>query len=296
MNVHSTAARDLLLTAIAPVVWGSTYLVTTEFLPSGHPLALAALRVLPAGVLLLALAPVRPQGAQWWQAVVLGALQFALFGPLLFVAADRLPGGVAATVGAIQPIVVLVLARAWLGERSSPAAILAAIVGVAGVALLVLAPGARLDVLGVGAALAGTACMAAGTVLSRRWRPQVSVMAFTSWQLVAGGVLLAPFVILLEGPLPPTTREHVLGIAYLSLVGAAATVVLWQRGISRLSPITVSALGLLAPVTAVALDGLVLGRTLDPPQLAGALLILLSLRAVHRTTATTYAAAHRARS
>jgi probable blue pigment (indigoidine) exporter len=35
---------DLLLTAIAPAIWGSTYLITTELLPQGYPLTVAMLR------------------------------------------------------------------------------------------------------------------------------------------------------------------------------------------------------------------------------------------------------------
>ena len=45
---------DILATALAPAIWGSTYVVTTELLPPGHPLTLAVLRALPAGLLLLA--------------------------------------------------------------------------------------------------------------------------------------------------------------------------------------------------------------------------------------------------
>jgi probable blue pigment (indigoidine) exporter len=44
---------DVLFTALAPAIWGSTYLVTTEALPAGYPVTLAALRALPAGLLLL---------------------------------------------------------------------------------------------------------------------------------------------------------------------------------------------------------------------------------------------------
>ena len=44
----------ILATALAPLIWGSTYLVTTEFLPPGRPFTAALLRVLPAGLLLLA--------------------------------------------------------------------------------------------------------------------------------------------------------------------------------------------------------------------------------------------------
>ena len=35
---------DILLTALAPTIWGSTYLVTTEALPAGYPVTVAALR------------------------------------------------------------------------------------------------------------------------------------------------------------------------------------------------------------------------------------------------------------
>ena len=35
---------DILLTALAPAVWGSTYIVTTELLPAGYPLSVAVLR------------------------------------------------------------------------------------------------------------------------------------------------------------------------------------------------------------------------------------------------------------
>ena len=44
----------ILATALAPLIWGSTYLVTTEFLPPNRPFTAALIRVLPAGLLLLA--------------------------------------------------------------------------------------------------------------------------------------------------------------------------------------------------------------------------------------------------
>ena len=43
----------LMTTALAPLIWGSTYLVTTEFLPPDRPFHAALLRCLPAGLLLL---------------------------------------------------------------------------------------------------------------------------------------------------------------------------------------------------------------------------------------------------
>lgn len=146
---------DLLLTAIAPAIWGSTYLVTTEYLAGFSPLLLALLRALPAGLLLLLWARQWPSGIWWWRVLVLGALNFAVFWSLLFVAAYRLPGGVAATVGAVQPLIVLGLAAVLLGVPLHRRAVLAALAGLAGVAWLVLTPDARLDAIGIAAALGG---------------------------------------------------------------------------------------------------------------------------------------------
>jgi len=108
--VLSNNLRSLAITALAPLSWGTTYLVTSELLPPGRPLLAAVLRALPAGLLLLALTRTLPRSAWWWKAPVLGGLNIGVFFALLFVAAYRLPGGVAATIGAVQPLIVAVLA------------------------------------------------------------------------------------------------------------------------------------------------------------------------------------------
>ena len=51
----SPAWGDILLTAIAPVLWGTTYILASEVLPPGRPFMSALIRVLPAGLLLVLL-------------------------------------------------------------------------------------------------------------------------------------------------------------------------------------------------------------------------------------------------
>lgn len=270
-------SRDLLLTALAPAVWGSTYLVTTEWLPDGYPITAAMLRALPAGFLLLLIVRRLPTGTWWAKVTVLGALNFALFWWCLFIAAYRLPGGVAATVGAVQPLIVLLLARSLLGESLRVLALVAAVGGIGGVALLVLTPQAAIDTSGVIAALAGAVSMAFGTVLSRRWQAPVSALTFTAWQLLAGGLLLLPASLLLEPPLPALGDENVWAFLYLGLIGGAMTYLLWFRGIARLGPSTVAPLGLLSPAMAVVLGWVVLGQELSAGQSLGMLVVLLSV-------------------
>jgi probable blue pigment (indigoidine) exporter len=119
--------------------------------------------------------------------------------------------------------------------------------------------------------------MALGTVLSRRWQPPVSALAFASWQLTAGGLLLLPVAWLAEPALPALTVPNVLGIAYLGLIGAALTYAIWFRGIARLEPSVVSSLGFLSPVTAVLLGWGLLGQSLSAAQLAGMAVVVASV-------------------
>ncbi len=272
-----TRSFDLLLTAIAPAVWGSTYFVTTEFLPAGYPMTAATLRALPAGLFLLLLVRRLPEGLWWGRALVLGALNFSVFWAMLFVAAYRLPGGVAATVAAIQPLIVIFLARAILGSAIRALSILAAAAGMIGVALLVLTPSRELDPVGVAAGLVGAASMACGTVLSRRWQPPVSPLTFAAWQLTAGGALLLPVALLSEPPLPALTRTNIVGFAYLCLIGAAFTYIIWFRGVSLLEPSVVASLGFLSPLTAVLLGWQVLDQRLSAMQITGMVIVVGSV-------------------
>lgn len=268
---------DILLTALAPAVWGSVYIVTTELLPHGYPVTVAMLRALPAGLLLLLVVRRLPQGIWWLRIAVLGALNFSVFWWLLFVAAYALPGGVAATVSSIQPLFVLLVAYALLGSQLHAGAILAAFGGMAGVALLVLTPEAALDPAGVAAGLGGAVSMALGTVLTKRWQPDVPALTFTAWQLVAGGLFLLPVALTLEPRLPPLSAPNIIGLVYLGLVGAALAYLLWFRGIARLGPSAVSPLVLLSPVFAILLGWLLLDQTLTATQMGGALIVIASV-------------------
>ncbi|MEG1456291.1 MAG: DMT family transporter, partial [Comamonas sp.] len=132
--------RDVLLTALAPAIWGSTYIVASEILPPDRPFTAALIRALPAGLLLLLFTRVLPARRDWARLLVLSALNIGVFQALLFVAAYRLPGGLAAVLGAVQPLLVMLLA--WGVDRRAPAQLTlwAALAGVAGLAVLLLSP------------------------------------------------------------------------------------------------------------------------------------------------------------
>ena len=198
------------VTALTPVVWGTTYFVATEFLPEDRPMLAAMTRALPVGLVFVLGSRQPPSGSWWWRACLLGFLNIGAFFALLFIAAFRLPGGVAATAGALQPIIASVLAAFLLGEVFTRRIAVAGAIGVFGVAMLVLGPDAALDPVGVAAALAGTVSMAAGVVLTKLWGRPVDLMTFTGWQLTVGGLMLVPVVLITEG-LPSELSGRNLG-------------------------------------------------------------------------------------
>ena len=278
MNNNRTVV-DVLLTALAPAVWGSTYVVTTEMLPPDSPLWASVIRALPAGIILLLIGRRLPWGIWWFRATVLGVLNIGAFFYFLFVAAYLLPGGVAALVMSCQPMFVLLLGLLLLGQQIKLIQVLACIVGAIGVGLLVLQPTAELDSVGVLAGLAGAVSMAVGVVLTKRWGcPEgVSILTFTGWQLTVGGAVLIPVALLTETFPVEISAENWVGFVYLSLVGALLAYVIWFRGIARLPAVSVSFLSLVSPLAAAILGYVILGESFTPIQLAGAVAIVVAV-------------------
>ncbi len=213
----------------------------------------------------------------WKRLAILGITNIGIFQTMLFVAAYRLPGGIAAVIGSLQPLIVILLA--WIIDRKRPGGtmIIAAFVGVIGMTLLFSAPGKVWDTAGFAAALVGTASMASGTYLSRRWSNDMPIMGFTGWQLVLGGLFILPIAIAMESPMPRLTLTNWLGYGYLTMLGTALAYSLWFRGISKISPVAVSALGFLSPVTALVLGWIVLDEDFGLRESTGILVILASV-------------------
>jgi probable blue pigment (indigoidine) exporter len=268
-------------TAVAPMLWGTTYYTSTTFLIGDHPLLTANLRALPAGLILLCIGRRLPRGAWWWKSAVLGVLNIGVFFAFLFVAADRLPGGVAAVVGGIQPLLIAVLGSRVLSERLGGRVIAAGAGALVGVALIVLRSHAGLDPIGIAAAVLGAVSMAIGVVLTKKWSDGQPPIVTTSWQLIAGGVFLAAVTIILE-PLPvkAPSLSNIAGYAYLTLVGTALAYLLWFRGIKLLPTRIPAFLGLLSPIVALAIGGIAARETLTWVQVAGVALVFLSVATV----------------
>ncbi|WP_173924475.1 DMT family transporter [Agromyces sp. Marseille-P2726] len=276
MSSVEATLRWSLIVAIAPIAWGSTYFVTREFLPPDAPLWGAVIRALPAGLLLLAVRRERPRGAWWWRSLVLGALNMGAFFALVYVAAQLLPTSIASTIMATSPIVMMVFAWLLVSERLRALSLTGAVIGLAGVVLMLVTGEASIDVWGVVASLGAMSMSSLGYILAKRWSG-VDVLSLTSWQLIAGGAMLVPAAIVWEGGPPLLDAPAVVAFAYISIVATALAFVAWFSGLRHLDAGTVGLIGLLNPVTGVLLGVFIGGEVLAPQQLVGLALVFTGI-------------------
>lgn len=281
-----------LAAAGATVLWGFTYILSTTLLPH-NPMLLGAVRALGGAALLLALAPQRPPRAWWGRMVVLGTLNAGLFFGLLFVAAIRLPGGVAAIFQALGPLIVILLGWALLGQRPTPLKSAGVVLGAVGVSLVVLKADARLDGIGVLAALGSTLSLGLGGILINRWqRPPIAMAAFTGWQLLIAGVELG-IVTLAVHDLPDTlSGANVIGFALLAVLLTAVPFLLWFKAVAHLGAVVVAPFFLLVPITAFTLDALVKGIVPTVMQVVGVAIVVAGLLLSQRRPSVTTPTAH----
>lgn len=267
----------MLITAIAPIAWGSNYYVMGSFLPADAPLWGAVLRALPAGLVLLLVARKLPKGAWWWRALVLGTINMSAFFALVYVASQLLPSSIASMIMAASPIVMMVFAVSMLGERLRLLPVIGAATGLLGVVLMLASGTSTIDWRGVLASVAAMALASFGFVLVKRWGSTVEILPLTAWQLAGGGLVLLPVALVIEGPMPSYDVPAIAALAYVGLVSTALAYLAWFSGLKHLTAGTTGLIGLLNPVTGVVLGTLLAGETLGWQQGAGMGLVLFGI-------------------
>ncbi len=125
------------------IVWGSTYLGIKLAVDTIPPFVMAALRFVPAGVLLAGAVALRhhetmrrPTARELGDTAIVGG--FLMLGGMGMVAwgEQTVPSGIAALLIGLMPAWLAIFARVFLGERLPAMATVGLGVGLAGVAIL----------------------------------------------------------------------------------------------------------------------------------------------------------------
>jgi drug/metabolite transporter (DMT)-like permease len=288
----SSIWEGLAYLAVVYVVWGSTYLAIRVAVREGSgfpPFAMAAMRLTVAGGLLMLWAKARGRRLRVSRselAVLFGSgvLLWGIANGLLVWAEQRAGSGLSALMIGGVPIWAAVIDS--LLERSRPplGLVLALLLGLAGIATLVmpvLMTGVRADVMSIGALLVAAVSWAGGSVLQRRKPIQVSLMVNSAYQQVIGGLWLTAIALLVGEPLPHPTPQAWVAWAYLVVFGGLAFTAYVQA--LRLLPISLATTyAYVNPVIAVFLGWLILGEPVTLWTLAGACLVIVGVASVFR--------------
>ncbi|GAV30786.1 permeases of the drug/metabolite transporter (DMT) superfamily [Coriobacteriaceae bacterium EMTCatB1] len=277
MNSH----RVKLIAAFATlyVVWGSTYLAIRIGLSDQMPPALfAGLRLVPAGLALLAFAAARGRSVRMRPSdlrttAIVGI--FLLVGGMYstFLSERVIPSGLAALIVALLPLWIALAEWALPDmERPSAQGVAGLLLGLAGLAVLV-APritgvhGTPEELGGIAIQIAGTWLWTAGSVYSKRRPVKADALVVTGYEmLVAGTVLLGIGTVAGEWGRLSLTPRSIGALAYLTVVGSciAFTAFVWLLRNAPASKVMTYAY--VNPAIAVALGHLAGHAGLVPPE------------------------------
>lgn len=273
------------------VLWGSTYLGNRLVVASVPPFLVGGFRFLVAAALLAAvlLAVRGPRAfrmtrAQFWTTALSGLLLPAWGNGLVAFGQQKVSSSLTALLIASVPIWIVVFRRAT-GDRPRPATLAGVGVGMAGLALLVLA---------------GASTGSAGTQGTAWWGPWLILAAGLGW---AAGTFATTRLPVPPNPLAMVTVQMLVGSVILLGVGfgtgerldvAAVTPVAWWAwvylavtsgaafsafaySLGGLPISTVSTYAYVNPVIAVLLGFLVAGERFTLTQILGGVVVLLAV-------------------
>ncbi len=265
------------------IIWGSTYLaiaITVETLP---PLLAVSSRFIVAGAIMATVVVVRGGSMRvppraFASCVLIGCLLPGA-NAVLFYAERDVPTGLASLLIASVPLWVVVL-RLVLRERL-PVAVLAGVgVGFVGVAVL-LRPEGSATTTGILLCLLSAVMWSLGSVASARLTMPASPFAATSWEMLAGGVVMFPFGIATTSSFSPSASS-VLAWCYLVTFGSVIgyTAYTWLLANAPLG--MVSTYAYVNPVVAIVLGLLFRHEHVSARILLGAAVVVSGVAAVVR--------------
>ncbi len=289
--------HGLLLAAFAAIyfLWGSTYLAIAVAAQSIPPFLMIGVRSVAAGTILLGLAQFRSPGLPpvraWALAAVSGVLLFGGCQGALAYAEKSVPSGLAAVMLATIPFwMVLIKFLISTEDRPTMMTLAALVAGLAGVALFMLPSGphkaAPLAAPMVLILLGAAVMWAAGSIISQRQSPSITVLTSASMQLLCGGAALL-IASSLKGELAGFLPSQIspaswAGLMFQTIAGSVLGFAAYVWLLDHARAPLVTTYTFVNPIIAVGLGWAVLGERLTIQMFGGIALVVASVIAVWR--------------
>jgi len=242
------------------------------------PLWGASLRfALAAALLLAAMAVLRlrfPRGRAMAGAVLFGAFNFGGGFALIYVALVELHAGFGQILLALVPLATLLVAVLERQERFRVAAVVGAVVALAGIAVMSRTSLRALPLLPVVAAVGSALCFAQAAVLVRRF-PPVHPVTMNAVAMATGAALLLVASVLAAEPIELPRRDATwAAVAYVVVVGSVVVFLLYLVVLHRWAASRAAYLFVLIPFVTVALSAWLDDEPVEATLVLGGLLVL----------------------
>jgi drug/metabolite transporter (DMT)-like permease len=269
------------------VLWGSTYLAIRVGVETIPPYLMIGTRYVIAGLLLYAIhwaaaprgkKPRFPSKRQLFDIAVTGVLLLVVGNGLLAVSETRVPSGIAALLVASTPIWMLVLEALRVLQMVGAASIAGAIVGSAGIVLLVGEPAGKADAFYSILILFSAFAWALGSVYARgvERHPLAAPLEMTIAGVAAVVVGLC-FGEASHFSFAAVTMQSWMGMLWLITAGAMAGYSAFAYVVRTLPAATVSTYAYVNPVVAVLLGATLLHEPITWNVVAGGAAVLASV-------------------
>jgi drug/metabolite transporter (DMT)-like permease len=273
LRTRSSAAVVAAIT-VTVLLWGSAFVAIRAAVPSLGFQSLAATRLLLGaavfGLLARRLGVTRPTLRQL--PPLIGIAATGLFGYQLLLSAGetRTPAGISAMLFASGPVLVMLLARAFLGEQLARRRWCGVVVALIGAVVTSAAQG-----LDGGAGLGGPAlvlaaicCYAPWVILSKRTSGSLPSNTIAAWSTWIAAVMMLPLSTGIPHAIGHADASALVSVLFLGIVVTTVPLVLWTWALSKIPASVASSSLLLIGPCAMLASGIVLGEV---PSLSAAL-------------------------
>ncbi|WP_312869810.1 DMT family transporter [Jiella pacifica] len=262
------------------LLWSTGFIGARFAMPYAEPFTFLSLRFALALLLLGAMAlAARASWPNWrlgGHSMIAGSLIHGVYlGGVFFAVRHGLNAGVVALIVGLQPIITALIAAPALGETIRPRHALGLLLGLVGVALVILpklGTGGDYHFVNVAPACLSALGISLGTIWQKRFATGVDVRTGTFFQYL--GALVPTFVLaaLTETMAVEWNGEVIFALVWLTLVLSIGAIFLMMMLIREGAVSKVASLMYLTPGVTAVMAYLLFGETLTPIQLGGLVL------------------------
>ena len=294
LTIHKKGTRAKAIFALAMVclLWGTTWIASKEGVRNMPPLQMAGIRQIIGGLCYVLFFVARgerwPKGKEWQSILVLSFLNFIIANGLSTWALKYISSGLAAIIGAIFPLWLVVIGLFSAKAKMPGKALLGLLLGFGGVCIIFyehlqdfLSGDFRFGIL---LSLVATWAWALGTIYTKKHAANFNPYFSIGLQMVISGIALTGVSYSAADTIPiaAIVWQSWAAIAYLVIFGSVISFIAYLYALQNLSTEQASLYAYINPIVAVLLGWLIFSEKLTMFIAVGGVVTLLGVYLVNK--------------